>query len=70
MEGEGCNGEGGVGGTVVGVTGVRVVWQGVDGGDDIRKGITDGEGVSFVVGTVRVSKTGGTHGEEAGVPDV
>ena len=51
MEGEVFNGEGGVGGTVVGVTGVRVVWQGVDGGDDLRKGITDGEGVSFVVGT-------------------
>ncbi len=70
MEGEDFNGEGGVGGTVVGVTGVRVVWKGVDCGDDIRKVITDGEGVSFVVGTVRVSKTGGIHGEETGVPGV
>ena len=63
MEGEGFNGEGGVGG-------VRVVCQGVDCGDDVREVITDGEGVSFVVGTVRVSKTGVTHGEATGVPGV
>jgi len=55
---------------VVGVTGVRVVLQAVEGGDDSREVITDGEGVSFVVGTVGVSKTGGAHGESTGVPGV
>ncbi len=70
MDGEGFNGEGGVGGTVVGVTGVRVVWQAVEGGDDSREVITDGEGVSFVVGTVGVSKAGDSHGESIGVPGV
>ncbi len=52
------------------VTGVRVVCQGVDCGDDVREVITDGEVVSFVVGAVGVSKTGGTHGEATGVPGV
>ncbi len=39
-------------------------------GDDSRQVTTNGEGVSFVVGTVGVSKTGVTHGESVGVPDV
>jgi hypothetical protein len=58
MEGESFNGEGGVGGVVVGMTEVRVVCQGVDCDDDVREVITDGEGMSFVIGTVGVSKTG------------
>ena len=42
----------------------------VEGGDDIREIIVDGEGVSFVVGAVRVSETRGTHGKATGVPGV
>jgi hypothetical protein len=42
----------------------------VEGGDDSREIIVDGEGVSFVVGAVRVSETCGTHGEATGVPGV
>jgi len=42
----------------------------VEGGDDSSEIIVDGEGGSFVVGTVRVSETRGTHGEATGVPGV
>jgi hypothetical protein len=42
----------------------------VEGGDDSREIIADGEGVRFVVGAVRVSETCGTHGEATGVPGV